>query len=569
MPYVRLSRKPALDWAAVWRDVLLPWDLEETPLQIKTDSTLGSDEEINVQMHKNDRSYISRAGAPYYGKSCQYNPRWRWIRSGRLPKLKTAFTITCNNVEVLNYPFADSSRPTYCSPQWGGDVVGNIYFYSAMLPSQQDTASDFYRAESPCPAFTVEGSTQGNWTASPTGTTVTIECVATLILASYFHKTFNWTPRNVTSSWFRHYSNFRFRAPLSLNYKTGYSTKRRERSILPWRLHPVCYADCNPPVYQFRDLYTSVHHPPLRDSRPPNRSHNTWSGTRNKPSEGRAPQLDMFHSPICEGRGIDMIRFLFFTAALCGTVVPTDWTAVGRDVYILWDLEETPLQIKTDSTLGSDEEINVQMHKNDRSYISRVGIKFSSTMQYAIGWCTIIWQELPVQPPVEVDKIWTITKTKTAFTITCNNVEVLNYLFADSSRTEYCAPQWGGDVVGNIYYYSAIGPSQQDTASDFYRAESPCPAFTVEGSTQGNWTASPTGTTVTIECVATLILVGSATLTCQGDGSWSSDIPQCDEIDRPLLVLPGSAYRSRAPLNKTILVIHCPRVLYHNVFFPL
>eukprot|EP00116_Pleurobrachia_bachei_P012871 sb/3473133/ len=34
---------------------------------------------------------------------------------------------------------------------------------------------------------------------------------------SSFHQTFSWTPRNVTSSWFRHYSNFRFRAPLTLN----------------------------------------------------------------------------------------------------------------------------------------------------------------------------------------------------------------------------------------------------------------------------------------------------------------------------------------------------------------
>eukprot|EP00116_Pleurobrachia_bachei_P009794 sb/3470056/ len=38
------------------------------------------------------------------------------------------------------------------------------------------------------------------------------------IETSSFHQTFSWTPRNVTSSWFRHYSNFRFRAPLTLNW---------------------------------------------------------------------------------------------------------------------------------------------------------------------------------------------------------------------------------------------------------------------------------------------------------------------------------------------------------------
>ena len=56
-----------------------------------------------------------------------------------------------------------------------------------------------------------------------------------------------------------------------------------------------------------------------------------------------------------------------------------------------------------------------------------------------------------------------------------------------------------------------------------------CPAFTVEGSTQGNWTTSLVGITATIECAASHILVGNTTLICQQDGSWSNDIPQCDK----------------------------------------
>ena len=63
-------------------------------------------------------------------------------------------------------------------------------------------------------------------------------------------------------------------------------------------------------------------------------------------------------------------------------------------------------------------------------------------------------------------------------------------------------------------------------------SEANCPAFTVDDSTQGNWTASPTGTTATIECDPSHILVGSATLTCQQDGAWSSDVPQCEKIGK-------------------------------------
>ena len=91
-------------------------------------------------------------------------------------------------------------------------------------------------------------------------------------------------------------------------------------------------------------------------------------------------------------------------------------------------------------------------------------VRFSSTIQYQIGSCITSWTDLPVQAPVEVDKIWTLAKTKTAIIITCNNVEVLNYLFEDSSENN-CVTRLGGDVVEEIEFHGS-----QDTASDFYRA---------------------------------------------------------------------------------------------------
>nr|AFK75437.1 putative secretory peptide-27 [Pleurobrachia bachei] len=191
---------------------------------------------------------------------------------------------------------------------------------------------------------------------------------------------------------------------------------------------------------------------------------------------------------------VNMIRLLLFTAAFCGTVVLTaEWAVVERLVNIPWDLEATPLQIWTDSTL----------------------------VQYEIYKCVFPFRSLPVQPPSEVIKIWTITKTDTALIITCNGVEVLNYLFTDSTDS-LCGPLAQPDSVEEIHF-----SGDHDQASDFYRAEPKCPAFTVEGSTQRNWADSPAGTTATIGCAATHILMGNATLTCQQDGSWSSDLPQC------------------------------------------
>ena len=137
------------------------------------------------------------------------------------------------------------------------------------------------------------------------------------------------------------------------------------------------------------------------------------------------------------------------------------WIAVEQDESIPWNLERTSLQIRTVSTLGSDEHIYMWMYDKDSSFISNVRVKFSSPMQYGINYCTSSWTDLPVQPPVEVEKTWTITKTETALTITCNNVEVLNYLFADSGSN--CVTRVRGGNVEKILFNS------YDTASDFYR----------------------------------------------------------------------------------------------------
>ena len=62
----------------------------------------------------------------------------------------------------------------------------------------------------------------------------------------------------------------------------------------------------------------------------------------------------------------------------------------------------------------------------------------------------------------------------------------------------------------------------QTRNSHSFHSAPECPTLTVEGSTQTNWTAL-SGRTTTIECE----IIGSKTLTCLEDGSWSSDAPKC------------------------------------------
>ena len=145
--------------------------------------------------------------------------------------------------------------------------------------------------------------------------------------------------------------------------------------------------------------------------------------------------------------------------------ISVTWSPVVRDKYIKFDLESTPLQIKTDSTAGSGDNIGVPLHKANGFGIGGIFMKFTTPFQYHISYC-IGYTPLPVQLPEEVDKIWTIQKTATAFTIHCNGVQVLKYQFSDASYAgNTCVSVYGGDVVGGIKFNS------NDDASDSYRAK--------------------------------------------------------------------------------------------------
>ena len=138
------------------------------------------------------------------------------------------------------------------------------------------------------------------------------------------------------------------------------------------------------------------------------------------------------------------------------------WTSVTRDVYIDYDLEEHPLQIKTNSAAGTQEKVYVQFYTAEEEYISDIRLYFAATPQYLIGFCSY-YSNFPVDLPTALVKIWTITRTATTLVIACNDVEVVNYVYSDSSDSN-CVPYHNRDV-DRIFFY------EHDTASDEYRQE--------------------------------------------------------------------------------------------------
>ena len=108
----------------------------------------------------------------------------------------------------------------------------------------------------------------------------------------------------------------------------------------------------------------------------------------------------------------------------------TAWQTVKCDLRIPFDLENNHLQIKTDSITGSYDWINIWSYTDADVYIGAVRVIFNLSFGYWIDYCMDGDQVLPIQPPDDIEKIWTFAKTSTALTISCNEVEVLKYVFS-------------------------------------------------------------------------------------------------------------------------------------------
>ena len=145
-------------------------------------------------------------------------------------------------------------------------------------------------------------------------------------------------------------------------------------------------------------------------------------------------------------------------------VLSGDWTAVWPEM----DLETTPLEIKTDSTIGSGDQVRVNFYTSGGSYVGHVGIYFASPPKYHIGYCTNSWTNFPVSLPTEVEKVWRITLNRNSgisLLIHCNNVEVLNFLMSDSTCIHSSWSTYWSRTVEKIWFHP-----DYDIASDYYRA---------------------------------------------------------------------------------------------------
>ena len=154
-----------------------------------------------------------------------------------------------------------------------------------------------------------------------------------------------------------------------------------------------------------------------------------------------------------------LFYFLFFKYNTA-----SDWKRVTAGLNYTHDLETSPLQIKTDSAAGSEEEVFVRFYTGtSNAYNGAVLLAFKDPPEYKISGCSEGWATFSVDLPTEQSKIWTITKTATTVEIVCNELEVLMFTFAEAFNSD-CLTFWSRDT-------EEVGFRSTDTASDEFRAK--------------------------------------------------------------------------------------------------
>lgn len=137
-----------------------------------------------------------------------------------------------------------------------------------------------------------------------------------------------------------------------------------------------------------------------------------------------------------------------------------------HDDTVDFDLEKTPLEIKTDSVLGNNEMVRVNFHTANHGDAGGVILKFR-TLQYIINECTS-WTNLPTALPSSVNKVWRISLNRDSgirLKITCNGKHVLDLLMSGTT----CSISRWSQYWKNDAFVKKIMFMSDDNASDGYR----------------------------------------------------------------------------------------------------
>ena len=138
------------------------------------------------------------------------------------------------------------------------------------------------------------------------------------------------------------------------------------------------------------------------------------------------------------------------------------WLMVERNTDIFHNMDTTPLQIQTDSQLGSGESLFLQFHDSRM----RIEIRFSDIVSVTAKDC-VVRKEITLSEEQPV--VWTIVRNTTErfMKILQNGEEVL---FFDYSKNGDCNNHTWDDGSDITNFKFLVMSRKFDNASDAYRA---------------------------------------------------------------------------------------------------
>ncbi|KAL5272008.1 hypothetical protein ACHWQZ_G000266 [Mnemiopsis leidyi] len=107
----------------------------------------------------------------------------------------------------------------------------------------------------------------------------------------------------------------------------------------------------------------------------------------------------------------------------------TDWETVERGVRVNFNLENIPLEIKTDSLVGSGDVVGLYFFKDQNTPSGAIVLDFRSPPLFNLNGCTSRRRQFQAALPSESFKVWKITLSRDSgirdVMIHCNDVEVV------------------------------------------------------------------------------------------------------------------------------------------------
>ena len=140
-------------------------------------------------------------------------------------------------------------------------------------------------------------------------------------------------------------------------------------------------------------------------------------------------------------------------------------------MLIDFNLEEYSLNIKTHSTIGSDDKVSVKFYTSQGVQVGGLSLLFTSTPQYNIGRCITVSTDFLTSLPTDNDKVWRVTLTRISgisLVVHCNEEEVLNYLLSDLTCIDTDNSDWRSSWSREV---AKIEFRSWETASDYYQPQ--------------------------------------------------------------------------------------------------